>query len=213
MLEVEFKNRKEAGKFLAHKLAQQTFSNPLIFALPRGGVPVAEHVAHSIAAPLDTLVVQTISVPQNPNVILGALAQGDIMHINQYVKDSFDISDKELEELIAHAQHELLAKIVRYKSGLHSTSINQHSEIIIIDDGRIAAISAQTAIEAVRKLYSPRRVIFATPICTRDNSKAISTYADELIYVYEIDDLIALDLWYEHLESLTDEDVLKHIHR
>lgn len=212
MLEVEFKNRKEAGKYLAHKLTQQTFSNPIILALPRGGVLVAEHVAHSIAAPLDTLVVQTISVPQNSNVVLGALAEGDIIHINQYVKDSFDISDKELEELIVLAKYELQKRIKRYKSGLHSASLNQQSEIIIIDDGRIAAISAQTAIEAVRKLYSPRRVIFATPLCTHDNINIISSFADELIYVYEIDDLIALDLWYENLESLTDEDVLKQLH-
>jgi len=55
------RDRRDAGRRLAERLASLRDERPVLLALPRGGVPVAHEVARALGAPLDVLVVRRSS--------------------------------------------------------------------------------------------------------------------------------------------------------
>ena len=72
-----FSNREDAGRQIAAELLKQSYEDPVVFALPRGGVPVAAEVAEALGAPLDLILVRKIGAPRNPEVALAAIVEGD----------------------------------------------------------------------------------------------------------------------------------------
>lgn len=48
-----FEDRADAGRQLADALAAHDLADPVVLALPRGGVPVAVEIARHLHAPLD----------------------------------------------------------------------------------------------------------------------------------------------------------------
>ena len=61
-----FRDRRRAGVALAERLAAETLVDPVVLALPRGGVPVGLEVAQRLGAPLDLVMVRKIGVPSQP---------------------------------------------------------------------------------------------------------------------------------------------------
>jgi putative phosphoribosyl transferase len=73
---MSFRNRTDAGRQLAKALAAYKDQEPVILALPRGGVPVAAQVAAALHAPLDLILVRKIGVPFQPELAMGAVVDG-----------------------------------------------------------------------------------------------------------------------------------------
>jgi len=72
------KDRFEAGEILADKIEEMgPFENPVVLALPRGGVPVAARIAERINAPLDVIIVRKLGAPFNEEFAIGALVEGE----------------------------------------------------------------------------------------------------------------------------------------
>ncbi|MBZ0146434.1 MAG: phosphoribosyltransferase, partial [Pseudorhodoplanes sp.] len=71
-----FANRAEAGARLAAVLVKYCNEQPVILALPRGGVPVAAEVAKALGAPLDLVLVRKVGVPWHPELAMGAVVDG-----------------------------------------------------------------------------------------------------------------------------------------
>ncbi|HKG81276.1 MAG TPA: hypothetical protein VKA78_17695, partial [Pyrinomonadaceae bacterium] len=74
-----FRDRTEAGKYLATKL-QDYKDRPdvLVLALPRGGVPVAFEVAQALRVPLDIFLVRKLGVPGHEELAMGAISTGGV---------------------------------------------------------------------------------------------------------------------------------------
>src|SRR5260221_12853300 len=74
-----FRDRREAGRVLAEKLAAYAHRpDVIVLALPRGGVPVAAEVARALGAPLDVFVVRKLGVPGAEALAMGAVASGGV---------------------------------------------------------------------------------------------------------------------------------------
>ena len=58
-----FANRIDAAHRLALELKRHSFSNPLMLALPRGGVPIAHEISLQLGIPWEILVVRKIGAP------------------------------------------------------------------------------------------------------------------------------------------------------
>ena len=71
-----FLDRHDAGKQLAERLLAFKDENPVVLALPRGGVSVGFEVARVLAAPLDLVVVGKIGAPFEAELAIGAIADG-----------------------------------------------------------------------------------------------------------------------------------------
>ena len=72
-----FADRAEAGAQLADRIAELGLRDPVVFALPRGGVPVATVVADRLGAPLDLVLVRKLGAPRQPELALGAVTNGE----------------------------------------------------------------------------------------------------------------------------------------
>src|SRR5438309_8700874 len=111
-----FRNRNEAGRLLAAKLA--TYANRpdvVVLALPRGGVPVAYEVAQALGAPLDVFVVRKLGVPGHEELAMGAIATGGVVVLNEEVVEGWRIPQRVLDEVVAQESQELARRERLYR--------------------------------------------------------------------------------------------------
>lgn len=203
-----FKNHKEAGKLLAQKINAHVSSRALVLAIPHGGVPVAIEVSEQLKAPLDTIAVTKIPAPLNPELGIGAVAIPNIVIIDPFAQESFDISDKELQEFIEQQKVKLNSMAELFKTGVSSEK-DYFETVILIDDGYATGTVIKAAAQSIQKVYKPRTIIFATPICTKDISTEIKGHVDTIICLSELDDLIAINLWYDEVEPISQNEVIE----
>ena len=106
-----FADRRAAGRELAARLSSFADEGPVVLGLARGGVPVAYEVAQALAAPLDVLVVRKIGAPGNPEYGIGAIAEGDVLVLDQAAVRDLQVSVEELETAVARARTEIEARL------------------------------------------------------------------------------------------------------
>jgi putative phosphoribosyl transferase len=206
MTVLTFKNRTEAGKLLAERLMALSIDSPRIVALPRGGILVAHEIAQKLKAPLDTLVVKKINTENNPELDIGAVGPEETIIIEKYAQDSFDISPKEMEDLVLQAKKQREELVHIYKKFSYTLQTSSKN-IILVDDGLASSVIAQTAIESAKKVYHTENVFYASPICSRDSIMVIKKLVHTLSCLSEPDDLISLGLWYDEFDPVDDEHV------
>ncbi len=133
---VQFSDRADAGRQLGDSLASLQLENPLVYALPRGGVPVAVEAARRLSAPLDLILVRKIGAPGNPEVALGAIVEGAQTHmiINEDVRRMSGADDAYLEAAKSKELAELERRRERY-IGARLRLDPAGRTAIVIDDG------------------------------------------------------------------------------
>ena len=76
---MRFLDRHDAGRQLAARLVEdgvvERLRDPIVLALPRGGVPVGFEVARVLGAPLDVFVARKLGAPRQPELGIGAVAE------------------------------------------------------------------------------------------------------------------------------------------
>src|ERR671925_1808721 len=103
-----FRNRAEAGRLLAAKLAAYVRRpDVLVLALPRGGVPVAYEVARALGAPLDVFLVRKLGMPGHEEFAIGAIASGGVRILNEETLRDYGVTDQQVEAVVAAEQREL----------------------------------------------------------------------------------------------------------
>ncbi|MBK5115939.1 MAG: phosphoribosyltransferase, partial [Thermoleophilia bacterium] len=110
-----FRDRREAGHELAEVLAQLDLEEPVVVALPRGGVPVAFEVAQELGAPLDILLVRKLGAPQNPELAVGAISEDGQVILDGDTIASLGISRDQLGGTIARERLELERRRSSYR--------------------------------------------------------------------------------------------------
>lgn len=130
-----FRNRTEAGRQLAAKLAEYAERRDvLVLALPRGGVPVAFEVAQALRAPLDVFLVRKLGVPGDEELAMGAIATGGVRVLNEDVVRPLRISREMIEAVAAEEQQELNRRERSYRGDRPSPQVRGKT-VILIDDG------------------------------------------------------------------------------
>ena len=90
-----FKDRVQAGQYLADKLLQYANApDAVVLGLPRGGVVVASEVARTLGLPLDVFLVRKLGVPEYEELAMGAIASGGVRVMNEDVLRQISISDR-----------------------------------------------------------------------------------------------------------------------
>jgi putative phosphoribosyl transferase len=109
-----FRDRREAGRLLAEKLAAYA-NRPDVLALPRGGVPVAYEVARGLGAPLDVFVVRKLGVPGYEELAMGAIATGGVRVLNDQLVEYLGIPEQTIEAVAAREREELERRERHYR--------------------------------------------------------------------------------------------------
>src|SRR5437762_4262770 len=141
-----FHDRAHAGRQLARKLTPYAGRpDVLVLALPRGGVPVAEEVAHRLGAPLDIYLVRKIGVPGHEEVALGAIASGGTRVLNDAIVRDLAIPDTLIDALAQREQTELERRERLYRGGRPFPDVAGRV-VILIDDGLATGATMRAAV-------------------------------------------------------------------
>jgi predicted phosphoribosyltransferase len=203
-----FADRSDAGRQLAALLMPYKTEDPVVLALPRGGVPVAAEVAHALECPLDLLLVRKIGAPFQPELAMGAVVDGHdpVTVRNEDVIGGAGIS----EEAFAAARDTELAEIARrhrdYLGGRLPIPIKGRTAIVV-DDGIATGATTRAALKALRQ-QGPKTLVLAVPVGPTDTLEALSADVDDLVAVERHEHFGAIGYFYRDFHQLTDADVI-----
>ena len=205
-MRTQFRNRYEAGEFLAEQLT--TYANKpnvIVLALPRGGVPVGAQVAKRLNVPIDVFVVRKLGVPGHPELAMGAIATGGVRVFNGDVINSLRIPDEVIEAVTAEEFEELQRRERSYRDDLPPPEV-EGKIVIIVDDGIATGSTMVAAVAALRQLGAGR-VVVAAPTIARSTYDYLRKNADDVVAVIVPEEFYGVGQWYEDFSQTTDEEV------
>jgi putative phosphoribosyl transferase len=201
-----FLDRKEAGKALATLLATSARPEPvLVLALPRGGVPVAAEVAHTLGAPLDVLVVRKLGTPGQPELAMGAIAGGGVRVLNESLVRALGLRSEDIDA-VAEAEAREIERRERAYRGDRPALEPAGATVILVDDGMATGATMRAAVAAIRQ-RGAARVVVAVPHAPREVCRSLRREADEVVCVHTPEPYMAVGQWYVHFPQLTDREV------
>jgi putative phosphoribosyl transferase len=203
-----FRDRKEAGERLAALLAHLKDQDPVVLALPRGGVAVGAAVAQALAAPLDVVLVRKIGVPWQPELALGAVTDGAApeVFIDRRMAEALDIPEDYVKDETARQTAELERRRQLYCAGRPAADVAGKTAIVV-DDGIATGATMRVALRAVRR-RGPKRLVLATPVAAADTLAALKAEADETVCVTAPEGLGAIGFYYDDFHQLSDKEVI-----
>jgi len=201
-----FHDREHAGRELAKRLVHLRKQSPLVLGLPRGGVPVAYEVARALRAPLDVWVVRKLGAPTQPELGLGAVAEGGEVFVDAQIVREVGASEAEVQETIARKTAEVEERCKRFRRGGTAPDLKDKT-VLLVDDGIATGGTARAALRAIRR-QNPRRVVLAVPVGSTDTLEVLAPEADEIVCLLPRPDLYAIGLWYENFRPVEDDEVV-----
>ena len=205
--ETPFRDREDAGRRLAERLAGYGDEDPVVLALPRGGVPVGYEISRALNAPLDVFLARKLGAPGQPEFGIGAVAQGGVRVLNERAIRTLEIPDDYIEQAAERETAEIERRLKLLRGGRPEPEVRGRS-VILVDDGLATGVTARAAIEALRQ-RSPQRLVLAVPVCAAQTMEALRSEVDELVCLEAPSDLMAIGLWYQEFEQVSDEEVIE----
>lgn len=200
-----YRDRQKAGRALGDALAELDPPNPLVLALPRGGVPVAREVAARLRAPLDVLVVRKLGVPYQPELAMGAVSEGGAVVRNEEVIGAAGVDEAMFQRVVEKEVGELERRLEAYRRVAPGIA-PAGSTAIVVDDGLATGSTARAAVEVLRSKQADE-VWVAVPVAPSDTADAMAALADRVVVLRAPRFFGAVGAWYEDFSQTTDEEV------
>ena len=203
-----FRDRQEAGQLLASELVGLKLREPIVLALPRGGVPVAAVIAKALGAPLDLIIVRKVGAPGNSELAVAAIVDGDPPDVvlNREIVEVYGLDNAELAALVNKERPELDRRRVAYRGNSQPVSIAGKTAILV-DDGAATGTTMKVAIRAL-KHRSPREIVVVLPVAPPDTVAELAREADRIVCLSQPPHFRALGYYYRNFPQLTDDDVV-----
>lgn len=206
-------DRRDAGAALAKALANYANEQPVVLALPRGGVPVAAEVATALKAPLDLILVRKIGVPAQPELAMGAVVDGAAPLIvrNEDVIALAGIAEPEFKAVCHRELGEIERRRQRYLGGRRPVEVAGRTAIVV-DDGIATGATTRAALRATR-VRKPAKLVLAVPVAPTDAVAALRQEADDVVCLEEYEYFGAIGLYYRDFRQISDEEVIETLAR
>lgn len=216
-----FSNRQHAGQQLAacfrarvaaEGAAQLPRAAPsLVLALPRGGVPVALEVARIFDAPLDVWVARKLGVPGQPELGMGAVAEGEGAFCNETVTRTLEIPPELFEQVLERERAEVARRAARYREGSPPPEI-EGKTVWLIDDGIATGGTVLAAVDALRA-RGPAELVVGIPVAPAASLSRLAELVDDVVCVHTPVSLWSVGGFYDDFRQVSDEEVLRALHQ
>jgi putative phosphoribosyl transferase len=208
-----YSDRSHAGKVLAENLLQRKLDDPVILALPRGGVPVAHEIAEALHLPMDVLIARKIGAPFNPEYGIGAISEDLNPVFNAGELLSLEDLEDEVKVVIEKEKVELKRRVILYRGTRRLPDLTNRT-VVLVDDGLATGVTAAAASRYL-KMKGAKEIILAVPVGPRTVSDLLERDIDEVICPYRPANFTAIGLWYQQFNQVSDHEVLsilRHYH-
>lgn len=208
-----FVDRADAGARIAIELMARPElglgPEPVVLALPRGGVPVAAPVARSLGVPLEVLLVRKLGHPRQPELGLGAIGEGGVRVLDHDLMDRTGVTEADLATVEARERVELERRAARYRP--NPTGVSQRGRVtIVVDDGVATGGTVRVAADVARA-RGAGRLVLATPVASATTVAALlaSGTFDAVATIEDLGRRGAIGAAYANFTQTTDAEVIE----
>lgn len=203
-----FENRYDAGIQLAEKLKMyKDDPDAIVFAIPRGGVIIADVVCEQLNLPMDIVVTRKIGAPFNEELAIGAIDPKGGRILNYDAVNMMHINDEYIEKETRRKAEEAILRLKKYRGTDKYDDLSGKSALLV-DDGIATGYTVMAAINFLRQL-KPKKLILGTPVIAPDTLTEMEKQVDELVYVISQEPFYAVGQFYKSFPQVSDAEVMK----
>ncbi|MBI1215817.1 MAG: phosphoribosyltransferase [Alphaproteobacteria bacterium] len=207
-MQQRFKDRREAGAALASLLEGYAGKpDALVLALPRGGVPVAHEAARLLSLPMDIWLVRKLGVPGHEEMVMGAIAPGDVCRVNADVLRDMKVPQALFDNVIEREKAELARRNLLYRQGRPPPEVKGKA-VIVIDDGLATGATMVAAVESLRQAEAAH-IVAAAPLGSAEACGKMAVVADDVACLWRPEPFYGAGQWYEDFSQMPDAEVLR----
>lgn len=207
-----FADRRDAGRKLAAALREKEFKDPIVLALPRGGVPVAYEVARELNAPLDLLFVRKIGAPGHPEFGIGAIVDGENPQVVVNPEARQLAIPQSHYEAEARKELEEIERRRNVYAGGHRPLPVQGKTVIVVDDGIATGGTVRAALQALGEREA-HKVVLAIPVGAADSIETLRSQTDEVVVLATPEPFYAVGRYYGDFTQTDDAEVVDLVRR
>ncbi len=208
--EAFFKDRADAGRRLAAELSEYRDKAGVVFAVPRGGIPVAFEVAGTLNYALDIIMVRKIPVPFQPEAGYGAVAEDGTVIYNDPLVKQLSLSKPEAEKQASLVRNDIMRRSMLYRRKIAPQPVKGKTAIII-DDGLASGYTMLAAVQSLRHRKAAE-VVVAVPVASGSAFDLVRPAVDNLVsLVIARTNWFAVASYYENWYDLNDEEVFQYL--
>jgi putative phosphoribosyl transferase len=189
------------------RLPQLRDGDPLVLAIPRGGVPVGYEVARYLDAALDLFIARKLGAPGHEELGIGAVAPGGTRFLDTDAIRALGVTDEYIEEVTRKELAELERRLRRFRGDRPPPRIAGRP-VVLVDDGLATGVTALASLAAIR-IDEPRRLVFAAPVCSVEGAQTVGRQADDVVCVATPDRFFGVGAWYQDFTQTSDEEVIE----
>jgi predicted phosphoribosyltransferase len=200
-----FLSREDAGRQLGEFLKNGHVDAEVVLGLPRGGVVVAAEVAHTLDLPLDVIVVRKIGHPRQREFAVGALAEDDVVVLDESAISRTGVVKTDLASVIEEERERLAAYQQRFE-GAGPVELTAKS-VLVIDDGLATGATTEAAVRSAQK-RGARQVIVAVPVASDNAYERLNRVCDAVFALTVDPEFDAVGRYYREFSQTTDDEVV-----